>query len=205
MRAVAAVLRALHGAWRLLLLDSRGLAAFDGTPKGALASFWAMLVVLPLDLAVRAIELSVPMTDTPTEPPGIGIHLALYAIDWLVPVALVFALVRWYGRGDRFWLFLSALNWSQVLQTVGALLVQALLAATTSLVDVSAVANAPPLNAVLGAVAALLAMAIFVLIYAYEWYVSWVSLEAGIALPTIVVLLDLVTGAGLGKLVTALL
>jgi hypothetical protein len=205
MRAVAAVLRALHGAWRLLLLDSRGLAAFDGTPKGALASFWAMLVVLPLDLAVRAIALSVPVGDTDSEPPGIGLHLALYVIDWLVPVALVFILVRWYGRGDRFWLFLSALNWSQVLQSVGTLLVQALLAATTSLVDVSAVANAPPLNAVVGALAALMAMAIFVLIYAYEWYVSWVSLEAGIALPTIVVLLDLVTGASLSKLVTMLL
>lgn len=205
MRAVAAVLRALHGAWRLLLLDPRGLAAFDGTPKGALTSFWAMLVVLPLDLAVRAIELSVPADDTATEPPVLGVHLALYVIDWLVPVVIVFALVRWYGRGDRFWLFLSALNWSQVLQTIGALLVQSLLAATTTLVDVSAMATAPPLNAVVGALAALMAMAIFVLIYAYEWYVAWVSLEAGIALPTIVVLLDLVTGAGLGKLATTFL
>ncbi len=205
MRTVAAILRALHGAWRLLLLDSRGLAAFDGTPKGALASFWAMLVVLPLDLAVRAIELSVPMADTPAEPPGIGIHLVLYVIGWLVPVALVFALVRWYGRGDRFWLFLCALNWSQVLQSIGTLIVQALLVTTTSLVDVTAVASAPPLNAVVGALAALIAMAVFVLIYAYEWYVSWVSLEAGIALPTIVVLLDLVTGAGLSKLITTLL
>ncbi len=84
------------------------------------------------------------------------------------------------------------------------LLFTALLAGTSSLVDMNAVADAPPVNAILAAVAALLAMGVFVLVYGYEWYVSWVSLEAGVALPIIVVLLDFVTGAGLSKVASTL-
>lgn len=204
MGAVAEILRALYGAWRLLLLDPHGLAAFDATPRGALKSFWAMLVVLPLDLAVRAIDLAVPGGDLPEESRSLGIHLALYVAGWLAPLIIVYGLVRWYGRGDRFWLFLAALNWSQVLQGVGMLLFTALLAGTSSLVDMNAVADAPPVNAILAAIAALLAMGVFVLVYGYEWYVSWVSLEAGVALPIIVVLLDFVTGAGLSKVASTL-
>jgi len=204
MSMMSAILRGLHGSWRLLMLDSRGLAYFESTPRGALTSFWAMLLVLPLDLAVRAIDIAVPSGDMPPESRNLGLHLALYVIGWLLPLIIIYALVRWYGRGDRFWLFLSALNWSQVLQGIGMLLFTGLLAGTGSLVDLGAVAQAPPLNAVVGAFAALLAMGIFVVIYGYEWYVAWVSLEAGVALPIIVVLLDFVTGAGLSKAASAI-
>jgi len=204
MLPLSAILRGLYGAWRLLRLDANGLSYFEATPRGALKSFWAMLLVLPLDLAVRAIDIAVPSGDMPAESRNLGIHLALYVIGWLAPLVIIYVLVRWYGRGDRFWLFLSALNWSQVLQGIGMLLFTGLLAGTSSLVDMGAVAEAPPANAVIGAFAALLAMGIFVVVYGYEWYVAWVSLEAGVALPIIVVLLDFVTGAVLSKAVTVL-
>jgi hypothetical protein len=39
-----------------------------------------------------------------------------------------------------------------------------------------------------------------VAVHAYELYVAWLSLDAGIALPIIVVLLDIVSGVALDKI-----
>ena len=55
MPSLAEIWRALHGAWRLLLLDTHGLAEFDGSRSGGLRSLWAIALVLPLNIAVIAI------------------------------------------------------------------------------------------------------------------------------------------------------
>jgi len=41
---------------------------------------------------------------------------------------------------------------------------------------------------------ALLGLLIYVAVNFYEWFVAWIALEAGIALPTAVLLFDLVLG-----------
>jgi len=45
---VREALLSLYGAWRLALLDKRGLELFDKTPAGAIRSFSAALLVAPM-------------------------------------------------------------------------------------------------------------------------------------------------------------
>src|SRR5262249_5837450 len=199
MPSLAEIRRALHGAWRLLLLDPHGILEFDGSVGGGLRSFWAALLVIPLDVA----SLALPPAAGGGEEHGILLDLLPQLAVWPVLLLLIFALVRWYGRGERYWLFLAAYNWTQVLQAVGMLLFGGLTAAAGGMVDLTAPASASGPSAVLGGVAVLLALIIYAVVVAYEWYVAWISLDSGFALPTVVLLLDLVLGIGIGRLTTA--
>jgi len=194
MPGLAEILRSLHGAWRLLLLDRRAITAFDPSPHAALRSFWVVVVTLPLYLANTAISLD-PTGELSTTR-GLLADLVDYALSWVIPLIVFYALVRWYGRGERFWLLVSALNWTQIIQAVGSLIATGLFLAAGTLVDPNAVESAPAVPTLIAGLVALLAMFLFAAMLAYEWYVAWVTLEAGVALPTAAVLFDLVIGIG---------
>lgn len=199
MPSLAEIRRALHGAWRFLLIDPRALGDFDGSRSGALRSFWAAAVVLPLSVAASAIPLP-PVGDTPEPTRNLALDTIGVAIGWAALLVLIYALLRWYGRTDRFWLFVCTYNWTQIPQALASVLIALLVAAALNLVNFDSMASTPTGPAIAAGVAILLTRLLRVAVFAYEWYVAWVSLEAGILIPIIVVLLDFALGMSILKL-----
>jgi len=194
MPALAEVLRGLYGSWRLLLLDRHGVLAFDGTRQAALRSFWVALLSLPLAVAANAI----PIVGVDVPRHGVSIALLDSTLSWLLPLIVIYALVRWYGRGERYWLLLTALNWSQVPQGLLGLLATGLFAVAALLVAPDQLQGEPTATALTGLVLQQLGLLVYLGAIFYEWFVAWTTLEAGIALPTAAVLFDLVIGYGIG-------
>ncbi len=203
MPSLVEIWRALHGAWRLLFLDTRGLAEFDGSRSGGLRSFWAIALVLPLNIAIVAIDRLGPTEDI-LPPHNVILQLIGLMIAWPVLLLVIYALARWYGRAERYWLFVATYNWTQIPLATAALLIAAMLTGVSAFVDLAALPTATGSVALIGWTAVLAAVALEVAVYAYEWYVAWVSLDAGIALPIIVVLLDIASGRALEKILSAL-
>jgi hypothetical protein len=203
MPSLAEIRRALYGAWRLLLLDTRGLSYFDGSPQGGLRSFWSVILLVPLALVVKAIHDFEPANEPAAARNAVVDYLGPF-LAWILLLLVIYCLVGWYGRGERFWLFVSTYNWAQIPQSVGLVGVAALLLGASSLVDFNSPGSASTAEALVGGLAFLAMMVLYVSVFAYEWYVAWLSLDAGIALPTIVVLLDFVLSVALGRLSTAL-
>jgi len=198
MPSLAEIWRALHGAWRLLLLDPRGLAYFEGGRSGALRSFWAIAFVLPLNIAITAIYELVPASEM-LPPHSAAFQVVAGLLAWPLLLLVIYVLVRWYGRAERYWLFVATYNWTQIPLALAVMLMVALFTAAGSVVDFSDVDSASGGSALLAYIA-ILGAALRVAVYAYEWYVAWLSLDAGIALPIIVVLLDIVFGLALDKI-----
>ncbi|HKF72679.1 MAG TPA: hypothetical protein VKB68_13075 [Stellaceae bacterium] len=203
MPSLAEIWRALHGAWRLAFLDTRGLADFDGSRSGGLRSFWAIALVLPLTVASIAIKQFFPGSE-PAAPHNDLVELAGSLVAWLVLMAVMYGLVVWYGRVERFWLFVASYNWTQVPLTAVILLSVALFAGTSALVDPNADAETTPILASSVAhIAFGIAFTLQLGTLVYEWYVAWAALDSGVPLPIIVVLLDVVMGLGLSHISTA--
>jgi len=199
MPSLAEIWRALHGAWRLALLDTRGLSEFDGSRSGGLRSFWAIALVVPLDIAITAIDELGPSAEM--LPPHSAVFQLLGSIlAWPLLLLVIYGLARWYGRAERYWLFVATYNWTQVPLALAVMLMVALFTVAGSLVDLSNVEAASGAPALLAYTAVLVGGALWVAVHAYELYVAWLSLDAGIALPIIVVLLDIVSGVALDKI-----
>jgi hypothetical protein len=205
MPSLAEIWRALHGAWRLAFLDMRGLGEFDGSRSGGLRSFWAMALALPLNAAILAIRELLPRGSEASEPSNALVEVLGPLVTWVVLIVVIYGLVSWYGRADRFWLFVSTYNWIQVPLALVILLSAALFAGASGLVDPNAdAASVPMLAWSVAHIAVGIGITLELGVLAYEWYVAWVALDSGVPLPIIVVLLDFVMGLGLTHLSTAL-
>jgi hypothetical protein len=199
MPSLAEIWRALHGAWKLLFLDTRGLAQFDGSRSGGLRSFWAIALVLPLNVAIIAIDQLGPAQDV-LPPHSAVLQLIGLVIAWPALLLVIYILARWYGRAERYWLFVTTYNWTQIPIAIAAMLIIAMLTGVSAFVDLATLPTASGGVALAGWIAVLAAAALKVGLYGYEWYVAFVSLDAGVALPIIVVLLDIVSGLALDKI-----
>ena len=204
MPSLAELWRALHGAWRLAFLDTRGLADFDGSRSGGLRSFWAMALLLPINGAILWVKELLP-GDADAAPHDVLVDLFGPLAAWAVLIAIMYGLVAWHGRGERFWLFVSSYNWTQVPLGVVVLLSVALATGASGLVDQSAdAASVPTLAWSVAHVTFGISLTLQLGTLVYEWYVAWMALDSGIPLSIIVVLLDIVMGVGLNHLSTAL-
>lgn len=58
--ALAETTRGLYAAWRMFIRDARAADLFENSYAGALRSYWAVLIVLPLYLLSVAIESTFP-------------------------------------------------------------------------------------------------------------------------------------------------
>lgn len=203
MPSLGEIWRALHGAWRLLFLDTGGLADFDGTRSGGLRSFWAIAVALPLNVASAAIQELGPSSDM-LAPHSTAFSVIGNIVAWPLLLAVIYGLVTWYGRPERYWLFVATYNWTQIPLALVMLVIALLVAAAGSVVDLNDLSSASGGPALVAGTAFLVAAALEFAAYVYEGYVAWVSLDAGIALPIIVVLLDVVSGFGVEKIAIAL-
>jgi hypothetical protein len=104
----------LFGAWRLAHLDAGGLNYFDRTETGFWRSFWAAALVAP----IYALLIWVRVAETGVNAGPVRILLVEsigYAINWTAyPLAAWYA-VQALGRGDRYFGYFCAYNWSTAL------------------------------------------------------------------------------------------
>ncbi|HYD98374.1 MAG TPA: hypothetical protein VEH84_03230 [Alphaproteobacteria bacterium] len=106
------ILTGLWGAWRLLLLDPRGLEPFDaGGVAAARASFLALLLLLPFELLITALFQG--RFPAGWELVVFGMGYALRAV--LFPLVLL-GLARFWDRTALWPRAVAAYNWSMVVQ-----------------------------------------------------------------------------------------
>jgi hypothetical protein len=176
MPSGAEISQALYGAWRLAHLDRTAMRYFDLSHRGTWRSFWAALYCYPFFLLERWLELpSENVADA-----GLG-HIFLvesigYVIGWTAFPLAALALCRWLGREERGFDFITAYNWSVVLQTALFVLIGLL---SLIVPDGTAVALQR-----LGLIAALI----------YEWFIALVAIGAGPWIAGLIVTLDILLG-----------
>jgi hypothetical protein len=176
MPRFAEIWQALYGAGRLALLDRNALRYFDLSHRGTWRSFWAAAYCYPFFLLERWLEL--PGEDVANT--GLG-HIFLvetiaYVVGWTAFPLAALALCRWLGREEGGFDFITAYNWSIILQTALFVLIGLL---SLVLPDSTAIALQR-----LGLVAALI----------YEWFIAFVAIGGGAGIAGLVVLLDIVLG-----------
>lgn len=168
--------QALYGAWRLARLDRHALHYFDLSHRGTWRSFWAAAYCYPAFLLERWLE--IPAENVASS--GLG-HIFLvesigYVIGWTAFPLAVVALCRGLGREERGFDFITAYNWSIVLQIALFVLIGLL---SLLLPDSAAIGLQR-----LGLIAALI----------YEWFIALIAIGAGTWIAGLVVIIDIVLG-----------
>ena len=116
----------LYGAWRLAHFDKRAFELFDKTPAGAIRSFSAAVLVAPMYALVLSMA--------PVERAGSGgsqwllVEAIAYVLSWVAYPVVAEYLSRSMGCRELFDGYLSAYNWSMVLQNAALLPLTALTA-----------------------------------------------------------------------------
>jgi hypothetical protein len=179
---------AVGGALRLAVGDRRGLGFFDASIDGFWRSFRAGLICYPLYLLLLCFRPVGPQWDASGAPSILVVETIAYVISWVAFPLLILPLARWLGREDRFLPYMVAYNWSQIPQTVLFVLVG--LDAWSGFL--------PPSGASLARLFAAVAALI------YGWYIARVALAVTGTQATLVVILDLLLGATLGRVAVSL-
>lgn len=162
----------LYGAWRLAHLDRRGLELFDKTPAGAIRSFYAAVLVAPMYVLV--------LTMAPVEragshgPQWLLVEAIAYVVSWLAYPVVIEQLTRSMGCRNLFEGYLSAYNWSMVLQNAALLPLAALTA-----MDVVPAEIIQPLW-----------LAAIVAVMAWLWFIARTALNVGAFTAAGLVVLD---------------
>ena len=107
--------RSLQGAWGLLRRHPAAPTAFNATLDGFWRSFFAAVLLLPLDLAYLA--MIAPGEGTADAAPATrwSVNFLVYVIGWTAWPLIAFYLTRAMDCGDRFLGYMVAFNWSQLL------------------------------------------------------------------------------------------
>ena len=165
--------RAAYGAWRLALLDRRGLDCFDDTVEAYWKSFnaaaivapaYALLLILRLyEIEARAGFFTIAVVET-----------IAYVIGWVAfPLIMIYVCDR-IGRSDRYLRYIVAHNWSNVIQV-------AVFFAVTILS-----------KGILGGGLEVLGFAATAAILFYQWFIARTALEVSGGAAASIVGLDLV-------------
>jgi hypothetical protein len=178
----------VYGAWRLARLDRGAMRWFDRSPEGVARSFWAAIICFPGFIALLALRVS------PQDWIHSGVaHIFLvesigYVVGWSAYPLAALGFCRLVGREEGGFDFVTAYNWSQILETLLFILVA--LVATLHLLSAAA--------------AGILSMVALLAVLIYEWFIARVATGAGGLVATTLVLLDLVLGAGLSRITQGL-
>ena len=154
MVTVEEATRSVFGAFRLALGDRRGMAFFERTPEGALRSFFAAVIVLPVHAVFSALRLESIAAEVPTLR-LLMVEALFYVIAWtLFPVVMI-SICRVLQRSACYVDFLVAYNWAGVIAIV--LHLPLLTFSLTGSVPTPAVAW--------------IGLATFAIALIYEWYI----------------------------------
>jgi len=175
MPTLREVATSLFGAYRLAMMDPRGLEYFDRSTAAAIRSFFAAVLMLPFYTVLVLLRLGDDEV-TVSLPALLLIEGIAYVISWTAFALVMDELSRFLDRGDRYPVFLSAYNWSAVLQ-MGVYL------------PAIALGQSGLLPA--GAGETLMFTATLVVL-AYQWFITQVALELPGFTAAGLVLLDLI-------------
>ena len=178
----------LYGAWRLARLDTRAMTWFDTGPDGTARSFWAAIICFPGFVALMALRVS------PADWASSGVaHILLvesigYVVGWTAYPLAALTFCRAFGIGGGGYDFVTAYNWSQILETILFVIVAAI--GALHLVSDDAVS--------------IVSLIVLVLVLLYEWFIARVATRAGGMAAAALVLIDLVLGGGLSRITQGL-
>jgi hypothetical protein len=177
----------LFGAWRLAHLDPRGMEYFDRSEEGFWRSFWAAAVMAP----AYALIVGLRLMERPTQSGSLRvvlIEIIGYVIGWTA-----FPLVAWYllqalGKQSRYFGYIVAYNWANVVQICIYLPVTALNAS----------------GGVPDAAMSLLALAATAAIVFYQYFIARTALQVDTPVAAGIVFLDLLLGILLHGLIVTM-
>lgn len=167
--------RSVFGAWRLARLDSRGITLFNDTREGAINSFWAALFLAPFYAILIAFKWA---GEDVAVGPLLVVESLAYVIAWTAFPVLMIPVAKAMKREDRYFGFLAAYNWTQVMQML-AVVVPVLLISSRML----------PME-----IGSMLLFIAHLLVLIYEGWVIKLALSVGGLEAAGLVLLDLMVG-----------
>jgi hypothetical protein len=165
----------IFGAYRLAMLDKTGLNYLDRSPEGAIRSFNAALIVLPAYAVLVVLRLWDVLPDVSLLR-FITVEGLAYVISWSAFPLVMFYISGLLDRSERYFDFLSAYNWSAVIQ-MGVYL------------PVVAVADSGLMPA---GVDEGLVLAVTMLVLMYQWFIARTTLDINGGSAAGVVLLDMI-------------
>jgi hypothetical protein len=107
--------RSLQGAWGLLRRHPAAPTAFNATLDGFWRSFFAAVLLLPLNLAYLAMIGPDEGTDQAASATRWSVNFLVYVIGWTAWPLVALYITRAMDCGDRFLGYMVAFNWSQLL------------------------------------------------------------------------------------------
>jgi hypothetical protein len=180
------VSQGMYGAWRFARFDRAAMVWFARDVGGVWRSFWAAAIAYPG--FVLLVALLVPPAQWAASG---GFRILLvesigYVVSWAAFPLIILPFCHWLERDEQSLGFITAYNWSQVLQTALGLL------------GLIAFAVLP--------LAAGLTLYFIVLLarLAYEWFIARTALVAGGVAATTVVLIDLVLSEAVSQVTQSL-
>lgn len=170
------VIRAqLTGALKLARFDASGAEAFGNSAAEAWFSFMAALIVAPMVIMWIALD----GFDAPEGTPfltALSFEFLTYIVGWLLFPVIAFQLLVFMGRDDRYARFLTAYNWTAVIQNGLFLLMHLVLGAF----------GAPD------EATALLGVMLLAYVMMFGWFVARTILEIESGAAVTVIALDLI-------------
>ena len=179
---------ALYGAYLLARRNPTGLMFFDSSVDGCRRSFVAALLIYPAYLILLALYLPEARWVETGLFRVLVVQTIGYVTIWAALPLGFLVLCRFIEREERFLGYVTAYNWSQVLQ-IALLLAVSGLAASGLLPEVAG---------------ALVAEICVLLLYVYSWYIARVALQIGGLQALAFVLLDIVLSKAVIRIADAL-
>ena len=165
----------IFGVYRLALLDKSGLSYLDRSPEGALRSFHAALIVLPAYALLVILRLWDILPEVSLFR-FIAVEGLAYVISWTAFPLVMFYISGLLDRSGRYFEFLSAYNWSSVIQ-MGLYL------------PVVAIADSGLVPEGLGEG---LVLIVTMLVLIYQWFIARTTLDINGGSAAGIVLLDMI-------------
>lgn len=109
---------AVYGAYRLARRDPAGMTFLDRSRDGALKSFYAAAVLLPVHLVLAIANNWEFFAKGPSIATWMILDAITYAIGWMLIPVLMISVTHWIDRWNRFFDYIVAYNWSQVVMAV---------------------------------------------------------------------------------------
>jgi hypothetical protein len=165
----------IFGAYRLAMLDKSGLSYMDRSPEGAIRSFNAALIVLPAYAVLVVLRLWDVLPDVSLLR-FVTVEGLAYVISWSAFPLVMFYISGLLDRSERYFDFLSAYNWSSVIQ-MGVYL------------PVVAIADSGLMP---GGLDEGLVLSVTMLVLMYQWFIARTTLDINGGSAAGVVLLDMI-------------
>jgi hypothetical protein len=106
----------VYGAWLLARFDARGVQYFDDSPNAAFRSFYAAVLTAPAFIVISLLSLAT--SELKEDMPAfivLVVHTLFYVLLWVVAPVIIHRICQVIDRGDAFFRYLSANNWSNII------------------------------------------------------------------------------------------